>query len=250
MSERLLNKVAVITGAGGGIGRAIAERFLGEGAKVVVFGNRRGALEELAELAPARLLIAEGDVTRLADLQQLVVATSRRFGDVDVLVPAAELARLVPLSESSVEVVTEQLNVNFTAALETVRIFLPSLVPGSAVLFITACPTPVVIPELGIHHAIKAALGTLAQSLAVELSPREIRVNCIAPGPTAARLWENLDLPADVRDSLQARMMQRQIPGECCGPDDVAEAAVFLASDAARNIVGQNIVVDGGYTIG
>ena len=250
MAERLLNKVAVVTGGGSGIGRAIALRFLGEGAKVVVFARTRADLEDVAAGAPARTLAVDGDVSNIADLRRLVAATTRRFGGVDVLVPAAGIARAVLLAECTADALDEQFRVNFTGALETVRVFLPHLNEGAAVLFITACSKPAVVPGLGVHSASKAALARAAQSLAVELAPRKIRVNSIAPGPVATPFWEKLGLPADVLKSVRSRAEARLLAGELCRPDDVAQAAVFLASDAAGNIIGQEIVVDGGYAIG
>lgn len=250
MSERLLNKVAVVTGGGSGIGRAIAERFLAEGAKVVVFGRTRADLEAVAADAPARTLAVAGDVADVADLQRLVSATTRRFGGVDVLVPAAGIARAVPLSECTAETIDEQFRVNFAGALETVRVFLPHFNEGAAVLFITASPKPAAAAGMGVHDASKAALAAAARSLAVELAPRKIRVNSIAPGPVATPLWEKLGLAAGKLKSVRSRVRNRLLAGEFCRPDDVAQAAVFLASDAAANIVGQEIVVDGGYTIG
>ena len=89
MPQRLLNKIAVISGATGALGPAIVQRFLAEGAKIVAFGRNRAALDELAAIAPARVLVVEGDVTNAAELEGLVTTTVRRFGGVDVLVPAA-----------------------------------------------------------------------------------------------------------------------------------------------------------------
>src|SRR5579863_4090844 len=107
MAQRLLNKVAVVTGASGMIGRAIVARFLGEGAKVVVFARNRGRLEELASLAPARTLVVDGDVRRASDLDTLVQTTVRRFGSVDVIVPAAQSLRIASLVDTTPELLTE-----------------------------------------------------------------------------------------------------------------------------------------------
>ena len=93
MAQRLLNKVAVVTGASGRLGRAVVQKFVAEGAKVVVFARNRGRLDELASLAPARILVVSGDVTRAADLELLRETTLRRMGAIDILVPAAEQFR-------------------------------------------------------------------------------------------------------------------------------------------------------------
>ena len=249
MAERLLNKVAVVTGAGSGIGRAIAEQFLNEGAKVAVFARTRSHLEEIEALAPARVLVVDGDVTNSEDLNQLVAATTRRFGNVDVLVPNAGIARVVPFAECTPEAVQKQFDVNFSGALQTVRAFLPHLNRNSSVLFITTFLTQVGFPGLSIYNASKAALKSLAQTLALELADQKIRVNCIAPGPIATPLWGKVGLPEDVLQQTAELINQKLIPGKFGKPQDIAEAAVFLASDASQNIFGQEIVIDGGYTV-
>ncbi|WP_299469943.1 SDR family oxidoreductase [uncultured Gimesia sp.] len=250
MADRLFNKIAVITGASSGIGRSIAEFYLNEGAKVVVFSRRSEPLEELEARFPARTLVVDGDVTNAADLRRLVDATERRFGRVDILVPNAGMARVIPIEESSREAIAETFDVNFHGALQTVRAFLPHLNDGSAIIFITTFLTQVGFPGLAAYSASKAALKSLAQTLAAELGPRGIRVNSIAPGPIATPLWDSVGLNADQLKNVAENITSRLIPQSFGKPEDIAEVAVFLASDAARNIYGQEIVVDGGYTIG
>lgn len=250
MPERLLNKVAVVTGAGRGIGRAITERFLAEGAKVVVFARTRAELEEVAREAPARVLIVDGDVANQEDIEQLVAATTRKFGHVDILVPNAGIARAFPFAESTAESVHEQFNVNFLGALWTVHAFLPHLAAGSSVVFITAFLTRVGYSGLSSFSASKAALASLTRTLSAELAPRRIRVNAIAPGPIATTLWENLGYSAKALKQTTAELNERLVPSEFGRPEDIAETALFLASDAGRNVHGQELVVDGGYTAG
>jgi len=250
MTDRLFNKVAVVTGASSGIGRSIAEHFLNEGAKVVVFARRSDLLEELEECYPARTLVVEGDVTSDLDLQRLSDATNRRFGRVDILVPNAGLARVIPVEASSREAINETFDVNFHGALQTVRTFLPHLNKGSAILFISSFLTQVGFPGLAAYSASKAAVKSLAQTLAAELGPRGIRVNSIAPGPIETPIWSQVGLNAEQLESVAGNISQRLISGAFGKPEDIAETAVFLVSDAARNILGQEIVVDGGYTIG
>jgi NAD(P)-dependent dehydrogenase (short-subunit alcohol dehydrogenase family) len=101
-----------------------------------------------------------------------------------------------------------------------------------------------------VHSATKAAVRSLAQTLSAELAPRGIRVNLVAPGPTETALWQNAGLPADRLKTFVDKMKQRTFAGTFVSPADVAEAAVFLASESARHICGQEIIVDGGYTAG
>ena len=224
MPQRLLNKVAVVIGADAGIGRAVAERFAAEGAKVVAAGERRDLLDEVARRAPARVLAIAVDATRPVDLEQLATASVRRFGRVDVLVPAAGTVRLMSVAESTPEAVQELFTINFLSVQQTVRLFLPHLNRGASVVFVTG--------ELAgrsgvsVYNASKAAVRALARSLAVELAPRAIRANCLAPEAMSVAPGADEDPAA--------------------GLDEVAEAAVFLASDAARGLTGQELVIGAG----
>ncbi len=245
MSQALLNKVAIVTGAGSGIGKAIAERFLTEGAKIVVFCRTRSSLEELVAQAPARVLVAVGDVTSLADLGRLAAATTRRFCEIYVLVFSYGIARIAPIVETTEELMDEQFRVNFFGALNTFRECLPFLSQGAAVIFMTAQLTDSGFLGLGGFNASKAAVGTLAS----ELSPRGIRVNSLAPGPTDTPMWNNTGLSKKRAEQMLAAMKKRLSAGRLASPQSVAESALFLATDAARNVIGQELVVDGGFSI-
>jgi NAD(P)-dependent dehydrogenase (short-subunit alcohol dehydrogenase family) len=234
-----LNKVAVVTGASRGIGRAIAERFLEEGAKVAIFARSAEHLAEVAELAPARVLTVVGDVRQAADLQRLAEGTTRRFGTIDILVPSAGALRALPIAEWTPDALSDLWAVNFLGPLETLRTFLPHLNRRAAVIFLTTFPASTSLAGWSAYNASKGALKSLASSLAVELAPRRIRVNCIAPGPTRTAFW------TAVQQSGAQRLSEPVLPApEHLGePKDVAEMAVFLASDAASQITGQEIVV-------
>ncbi|WP_334148091.1 SDR family NAD(P)-dependent oxidoreductase [Hyphomicrobium sp.] len=243
-------KVAVVTGASSGIGRAIAEKFLSSGYRLVVMARSEPELLEIKQRAPESVVVVRGDVTSAADLDRLVDEAVKAFGSVDVIIPNAGSAKVVPFTESDPVAIAEQFNLNFVAATETVRKLLLHIKAGGSVLFITTFLTTVGFPGLAIYNSSKAALKSFAQTLAVELEPRGIRVNCLAPGPITTPLWNKVGLPedvlADVAKSVNARLMEGRF-GE---PDDIAETALFLASAGAKNIYGQEIVVDGGYTIG
>lgn len=250
MAIGLAGKVAVITGASSGIGAAMVDAYVREGATVVACARGGAALAQLEAAHAGRVRAVAGDVTRGEDLQRLVDETVRSFGAADVVVPNAGIARVVPFEQSTAQAFAEQFSVNLYAAAETVRLFLPHIRKGGSVQFVTTFLTQVGFPGLAIYSASKAALKSLAQTLAAELAPRGIRVNAIAPGPIATPLWGTVGLEPDALASVAEGINARLMPGAFGRPEDIAETSVFLASDAARNIYGQEIVVDGGYTIG
>jgi NAD(P)-dependent dehydrogenase (short-subunit alcohol dehydrogenase family) len=250
MAPKLRGKVAVVTGASSGIGHAITEQYLAEGATVIAFSRHPQHLDPVAAQYPDHLMRVAGDVTNSADLHRLVEATVARFGTVDIVVPNAGIAKVVPFADCTAEVILDQFGVNFMGAAQTVRAFLPHLTAGGVVLFITTFLTQVGLPGLSVYSASKAAVKSLAQTLAAELAPQQIRVNSIAPGPIATPLWPAIGLPAEQLQAVAEQVTARLLTGRFGEPEDIAKAAVFLASDDAKNIYGQEIVVDGGYTIG
>ncbi|MBI2306289.1 MAG: SDR family oxidoreductase [Rhodocyclales bacterium] len=250
MQNRLDGKIAVVTGASSGIGRSIVEHFVAEGARVVAFARNTAALQALVAASGGQVLAVSGDVTRADDLQRLVDDTMQACGGVDIVIPNAGIARVVPFENSDAEAFATQFSVNLFGAVETVRRFLPHIRQGGSVQFITTFLTQVGFPGLAIYSASKAALKSVAQTLAAELAPRGIRVNSIAPGPIGTPLWGTVGLPEDVLGTVAAGINARLMPGAFGAPQDIAATSVFLASEGAKNIFGQEIVVDGGYTIG
>lgn len=250
MTRILDGKVAVVTGASSGIGKSIVERYLAEGARVAVFARSAGPLQDLVAQAPDRVLAVAGDVTVRADLERLVQTTAERFGGVDVVVPNAGVAKVVSFADSDERAIHEQFSVNVVGALQTARLFLPHIRQGGSILFITTFLVQVGFPGLAIYSASKAAMTSATRTLAAELAPQGIRVNAVAPGPIATPIWSKVGLPDDVLGQVAANVTSRLFPGRFGAPESIAEAALFLASDAAANIYGQELVVDGGYTVG
>ena len=248
MDQPLQDKTAVITGASSGIGKAMVERFVDAGARVVAFGRNEAGLAALS--GRDDVLTVVGDVNREDDIGRLVEQARQRFGSVDIVVPNAGIARVIPFEQSTRAAMAEQFDTNFFGAVETVRAFLPHIHAGGAVLFVTTFLTQVVFPGLAAYNASKAAVKSFAQTLAAELAPRGIRVNSIAPGPIATPLWGTVGLPDDALNEVAAQINSRLMPQRFGDPGDIADAAVYLASDRAKFIYGQEIVVDGGYTIG
>lgn len=248
--KRLEGKIAVVTGASGGIGRAIVDGYVREGATVVAFGRDSSSLASLEGAHPGKVFAVTGDVTRQEDLERLRNSTVDEFGTIDILVPNAGIARVVSFQDSTADAFATQFAVNLFGAAETARLFVPHIRHGGSIQFITTFLTQVGFPGLAIYSASKAALKSLSQTLAAELAPNGIRVNSIAPGPIATNLWATVGLAPDILNAVAEKINARLMQGAFGQPEDIAETSIFLASDAAKNIYGQEIVVDGGYTIG
>ena len=135
--KRLDGKIAVVTGASSGIGRAIAEHFVAEGAKVVAFARNADSLQTLEAAHPGQVIAVCGDVTRQEDLERLLKTTVDRVGAIDILVPNAGIARVASFADSTAEVFAAQFSVNFFAAAETARLFVPHIRKGGSIQFIT-----------------------------------------------------------------------------------------------------------------
>ncbi|MGE0211668.1 MAG: SDR family NAD(P)-dependent oxidoreductase [Parvibaculaceae bacterium] len=249
----LSGKVAVITGASRGIGRAIAERLAEAGARIVVSSRKLDACETVAagindRHGEERALALAASISDKASLERLISTTEERWDRIDVLVcNAASNPYYGPMSGISDEQFRKILDNNIIANNWLVGLVAPQMRArkDGAVIIVSSIGGLVGSPVIGAYNVSKAADMQLARNLAVELGPDNVRVNCIAPGlirtDFSKALWEN---PETLERYTRYTPLRRI--GE---PDEIAGAAVFLASEAGRFVTGQTIVVDGGSTI-
>ncbi len=248
----LTGKVAVITGASRGIGRAIAERMAEHGAKVVISSRKLDACEEVAAGIRARggaAFATACHIGRKAELQALVDATLARWGRIDVLVCNAAVN---PFFGRSVDMPDEAydriMNSNVRSNFWLCNMVAPGMAAqrDGAIIIVSSIGGFQGSDRLGVYGLSKAADMQMARNLAVEWGGYDVRANCIAPGliktDFARALWDN---PEILRKTVEHTPMKRI--GE---PDEVAGAAIFLASAAGRYVTGQTIVVDGGRMAG
>lgn len=240
-------KVAVVTGSGQGIGRAIAVGLAEFGCDVVVNARRRGDLEitETAiEAQGRRCLIVDGDIRDFS--AELADRAMAEFGRIDVWVNnvgGSDDKTVRPLSETPDEVFRSQLELNLTSAFQGCKAAASHMTPGGAIVNISSGAGTRGSPMTGPYAAAKAGMNNLTQTLALELAP-DIRVNTVAPGPIATEAFREVLGVGDKLTELAAT-----IPlGRMGTPDDIAAAVVYLASPAASWVTGQLLLVAGGRT--
>jgi NAD(P)-dependent dehydrogenase (short-subunit alcohol dehydrogenase family) len=247
----LTGKVAVVTGSSKGIGRAIAARLAEHGAQVTISSRRAAACEEVAAALNARragsAIAVPANISSKADLQRLMDETRAAFGKIDILVcNAASNPYYGPLGGISDEAFRKILDNNIISNHWMVQMVAPEMQErrDGAIIIVSSIGGLRGSAVIGAYNISKAADFQLARNLAQDLSPSNIRVNCIAPGLVktdfARALWDG---PGG-EERINATPLRRL--GE---PDDIAGAAVFLASRAGAWMTGQAIVVDGGVTI-
>lgn len=248
---RLDDKVAIITGSSRGIGRSIAECMADLGAKVVVSSRKAEACEEVAAAIRARggeAAVIPCNISRKAEVEALVSGTVQRFGRVDILVCNAAVNPVYgPMSALTDEAFDKIMGANVKSNIWLTNLVIPGMAErgGGAVVIISSIGGLRGSEVIGTYCISKAADFALARNLAVEWGPKNVRVNCVAPGLVrtdfARALWED----PERRARREAATPLRRI-GE---PEEIGPVAAFLASPAASFITGQIVVADGGVTI-
>jgi len=247
----LEGKVALITGSGRGIGRAIAIRLAQQGADIVVnFFRNRPTAEETAGAIRAlgrRAVIVKAHVGDVAQLQRLFETVREEFGYLDIFVANAASGVPKPILEADLKGWDWSLNINarslFLGAQEAVKLM--ERRRGGRIIAITSLGSTRVLPNYGTIGVSKAAIDALVRYLAVELAPRGITVNAIAPGVVDTHALTFFP----ERERILQYSREHTPAGRLCTPEDVADVAAFLCSDAAAMIVGQIITVDGGASL-
>jgi NAD(P)-dependent dehydrogenase (short-subunit alcohol dehydrogenase family) len=244
--SRLQDQVAVITGGNSGIGLATAERFIAEGAQVVLFGRNGKTLGEAVTRLGARATGVEGDVTKQADLERLFAAVRQRHGRIDVLFVNAGVAEFVPFEAADEAHYDRQFDINVKGAFRTIQGALPLLSQGASVVLNTSVVSHVGFPNASVYSATKAALRSFARTLSTDLAPRGIRVNAVAPGPIETPIFDRMGIPADQVDATKAGIVAG-VPIKRMGtPQEVAAAVTFLAAKESAYVVGVELDVAGG----
>jgi NAD(P)-dependent dehydrogenase (short-subunit alcohol dehydrogenase family) len=239
-------KIAVITGANSGIGLASAKRFVAEGAEVYITGRRQEELDKAIQAIGTGVTAVQGDVSKLEDLDRLFAKVRADHGRIDVLFANAGLGAREALGEITSSTVDLLFGVNVKGTIFTVQKALPLMWDGGSIILTGSTTGSVGTPAFSIYSASKAAIRNLARSWTLDLRGTGIRVNVLSPGPTATPGLLNGLAKTGQKDAMIAGLIA-QIPlGRMADPDDIADVALFLASDDSRSMTGSEIFADGG----
>ncbi len=245
---KLENKIAVITGAGSGIGEAIAKRFAQEGAIVILFGRKMEGLRRVASLIPTESLCIQGDISHVADLERLYSTIKNRYGRIDIIVANAGVAKLIPLKdvdEASYDYISD---INLKGTYFTVQKAADLLAENGAVVLVSSGLDIKAAPGYSVYSATKAGVRSLARSFTMELAEKLVRVNVLSPGPITTPIMEKQGVPKEAMEDAFDQF-KSVIPSNRIGrPEEMASAALFLASDESSYVNAAALYADGGYS--
>jgi NAD(P)-dependent dehydrogenase (short-subunit alcohol dehydrogenase family) len=242
----LQDKIALITGGSSGIGRATAQQFVAQGAKVVIAGRNPETLASIkAELGDS-VITVQGDVRNAGNRKDLLDAV-KQFGDhLDILFANAGAGSPAPVELVSEESAKELFDVNLWSIYFLIQDSLPLLLSGSSIIVTSSVAARISMPGMSVYSASKAALTSIAQSYAVELAGKGIRVNTISPGPITTPILGRMGLSQEQLDGFVDTVRQRVPLGRLGTADEVASLALYLAGDTSTFITGADFTVDGG----
>jgi NAD(P)-dependent dehydrogenase (short-subunit alcohol dehydrogenase family) len=243
---KLEGKVAVITGGSTGIGLATAKLFVEEGAHVYITGRRQRELDAAVRQIEKNVTGVQGDVVDVVDLDRLYATVKQQHGRIDILFANAGVQSRTPLGEITEAYFDTVFNINVKGLLFTVQKAMPLVQDGSSIILNSSAAAYKGIEGSTVYSASKAAVRSFARTWSAELKTRKIRVNAVSPGPINTPLWKSV---GETKEQIEQALagLATMIPlGRLGDPDDVAKAALFLASDDSSFITGAELFLDGG----
>jgi len=239
----LAGKTAVISGGTTGIGLAIAQRFVAEGAHVVIFGRRQAQLDEAVKRIGGQVTAIQADAANLDDLDRVASVVRSEGRAVDIVVSNAGFTEQAPIDTLTPEHFDKAFNLMARGPVFLVQKMLPMMTDGGSIVLVSSAMHGMGIPGHTAYAATKAALRSYARTWAAEFKDRGIRVNTLSPGVTDTPI---LDSQTETREDLE-KMYHAMVPlGRLAHADEIANAAVFLASDQSSYVTGSDLMADGG----
>jgi len=246
MSNKLAGKVAVVTGGNSGIGLATAQRFVAEGAYVFITGRRQSELDAAVKQIGENVTGVQGDVSNLADLDRLYATVKQQKGRIDILFANAGGGEFAPLGQITEAHFDKTFNINVKGLVFTVQKALPLMPDGGSIILNASIASLKGMPAFSVYSATKAAVRSFARSWTVDLKDRRIRVNALSPGPIETPAMNGLVQTEDQLKEFKSGLVAAVPLGRLGDPDEIAKAAVFLASDDSSYVTGIELFVDGG----
>ncbi|GJE11729.1 MULTISPECIES: SDR family NAD(P)-dependent oxidoreductase [Methylobacterium] len=246
MTDRFLNKVVVVTGGTSGIGLATAKAFSREGASVFITGRRQEALDAAVRAIGGQVTAIRGDIGQLADIDRLYNAVQQKHSQIDVVFANAGGGSFVPLGAITEEHFAATFDTNVKGVLFTVQKALPLLKDGGAIVLNASTAGGSGTPALSVYAASKAAVRSFARNWILDLKDRHIRVNAVSPGVTETAGLDALFGGGDQATGTKDHLAGLIPAGRVGQPDEIAQAVLFLASEAASFVNGVELFVDGG----
>jgi NAD(P)-dependent dehydrogenase (short-subunit alcohol dehydrogenase family) len=244
--DRLQGKIAAVTGASSGIGRATAKLFAAEGAYVFITGRRQDELDAAVAEIGASAVGVRSDIANLADLDRLFQRIKTDKGRLDILFANAGVGDLLPLGAISEASFDKTFGINVKGTLFTVQKALPLMPQGSSIILNASMVSIKGMPAFSVYAASKAALRSFARSWIVDLKDRQIRVNVVSPGTIPTPGYDQLGLTKEQMTGFIASQAAAIPLGRVGLPDEIAKAVLFLASDDSSFVNGIELFVDGG----
>jgi NAD(P)-dependent dehydrogenase (short-subunit alcohol dehydrogenase family) len=242
----LTGKTAVISGGASGIGLAIAERFAAAGAHVFIFGRRQALLDEARERIGPNVTAIQADAANLDDLTRVAATVKEEKGKVDIIVSNAALVEQRPIETLTPEHFDKTFNLNARGPVFLVQKLLPLMKGGGSIVLVSSAMHVMGIANHTAYAATKAALRSYARTWAAEFKDRGIRVNTLSPGVTDTPMLDSQSETPEEREAL-VNMYVKMVPlGRMGRPEEVANAALFLASDESSYMTGADLMNDGG----
>lgn len=244
---KLEGKIALITGGNSGIGLATAKRFVNEGAYTFITGRRDAELASAVKEIGENVTGVQGDVSKLEDLDRLFAQIKREKDKLDIVFANAGVAKFSPFGTITEELYDSIFNINVKGVLFTVQKALPLLPDGASIILNASIVGSKGLPANSVYSATKAAVRSFARTWTTDLRDRRIRVNAVSPGPIDTPGLSDL-LASSETGQQRLKTISNSVPlGRLGTPDEIAKAAVFLASDDSSYITGTELFVDGGF---